>query len=281
MEGSVAAVDVVRRNNVKITGPPDGRPLLFAHGFGCDQHMWRRVAPHFEDRYRVVMFDHVGVGDSDLAAYDPERYSTLQGYADDVVQICETLGLDDVIFVGHSVASMIGVLAANTQPQWFAKLVMVGPSARYIDEEGVEGGVGYIGGFSRSDIDDMLDSLDSNYLGWSAVMAPLIVGNTDRPELGRELTDSFCRTDPAIARRFAAVTFLSDNRVDLCDVSVPSLVIQCRNDVIAPIVVGEYVHQHLPNSSYVILEATGHCPNLSAPQETIAAIATFLGSVGR
>lgn len=243
--------------------------------------MWRRVAPHFEDRYRVVMFDHVGAGDSDLAAYDPVRYSTLQGYADDVVQICETLGLDDVVFVGHSVASMIGVLAANTQPQRFATLVMVGPSARYIDEEDVEGGVRYIGGFSRADIDDMLDSLDSNYLGWSAVMAPLIVGNTDRPELGRELTDSFCRTDPAIARQFAAVTFLSDNRADLCHVSVSSLVIQCRNDVIAPIVVGEYVHQHLPNSSYVILEATGHCPNLSAPQETIAAIATFLGSVGR
>jgi sigma-B regulation protein RsbQ len=267
---ALGRMDVIARNNVVSTGRADGQPMLFSHGFGCDQNMWRHVAPAFEDRYRVVLFDHVGAGRSDLAAYDRQRYSTLAGYAEDVLEICRQLDLQDVIFVGHSVSAMIGVLAAASDPSRFDRLVLVGPSPRYLDDDG------YVGGFSREDIDGLLDSLESNYLGWSAAMAPVIMGNPDRPELGEELTNSFCRTDPAIARQFARVTFLSDNREDLRTVNVPCLVLQCREDVIAPPEVGEYVARELPHAELVFLDATGHCPNLSAPAETIAAIRAFL-----
>jgi sigma-B regulation protein RsbQ len=244
--------------------------MLFAHGFGCDQNMWRYVAPAFADRYRVVLFDHVGAGATDPASYDPERHDSLRGYADDVVEICESLDLRDVVFVGHSVSAMIGVLAHVARPGLFGALVLVGPSPRYIDDEG------YVGGFTRPDIDELLGSLESNYLGWSSAMAPVIMGNGDRPELGQELTASFCRTDPEIARRFARVTFLSDNRGDLAAVSVPTLVLQCRDDVIAPVEVGTYVHDAIPGSTLTVLDATGHCPNLSAPEATVAAIEEFL-----
>jgi sigma-B regulation protein RsbQ len=263
-------MSVIERHNIKITGQLDGQPMLFAHGFGCDQHMWRFVAPRFEDEFKVVLFDYVGAGGSDAAAYDPDRYANLAGYADDVVEICRELDLHEVIFVGHSVSSMIGALASLRAPEVFAKLVFVAPSARYVDDED------YSGGFTEQDITELLDSLESNYLGWSSAMAPVIMGNRDRPELGAELTESFCRTDPDIARRFARVTFLSDNRADLANVTTPTLVLQCSNDAIAPIVVGEYVHSLLPNSEFVLLEATGHCPNLSAPDQTAAAISTFV-----
>ena len=263
--------DVLRRNNVTVAGNPAGRPMVFAHGFGCDQNMWRFVAPAFADRYRLVLFDYVGAGGSDLAAYDPDRYATLSGYAQDVVDVCEALDLRDAVFVGHSVSSMIGVLAADAAPERVGALVLVGPSPRYIDENG------YVGGFTEEDIDGLLASLDSNYLGWSSAMAPVIVANPDRPELGAELTASFCRTDPEIQKRFARATFLSDNRKDLGRVRVPTLVLQCSEDVIAPETVGEYVHEHIAGSRLVRLHATGHCPNLSAPGETIAAIAAFLG----
>jgi sigma-B regulation protein RsbQ len=259
-------VDVIARNNVRLAGNPTGRPMLFAHGFGCDQNMWRFVAPAFEADHRIVLFDHVGAGNSDLTAYDRDRYGSLEGYAQDVIEICDALALDDVIFVGHSVASMIGVLAA----QRFASLILVCPSPRYIDD------TDYTGGFSRADIDELLDSLDSNYLGWSSVMAPVIVGNPDRPELGEELTNSFCRTDPEIAGHFARVTFLSDNRQDLAAVTTPTLILQCSQDAIAPRAVGEYVHRQIRDSELVTLAATGHCPNLSAPEQTIAAIKAFL-----
>jgi sigma-B regulation protein RsbQ len=261
---------VVERNNVVLTGPLQGQPMMFAHGFGCDQNMWRHVVPAFEDEYRVVLFDHVGSGSSDLAAYDREKYHSLAGYASDVVEICRELELRDVIFVGHSVSAMIGVLAAADAPERFAKLVLVGPSPRYIDDGD------YVGGFSREDIEGLLDSLDSNYLGWSATYAPAIMGRPDRPELGAELTNSFCRTDPAIARHFARVTFLSDNRADLARVETPALVLQCADDIIAPRPVGEYVHARLANSTIVYLEAKGHCPNLSAPEETVEEIRRFL-----
>ena len=263
-------MDVLSRNNVTTGGVPGGRPMLFAHGFGCDQNMWRYVAPEFDRDFRTVLFDHVGAGRSDLSTYDAAKYSTLQGYATDVLEICEALALEDVVFVGHSVSAMIGMLASLEQPDRFSRLVMVGPSPRYIDDEE------YVGGFSEADIRELLDSLDSNYLGWSSAMAPVIMGNADRPELGEELTDSFCRTDPAIARQFASVTFLSDNREDLAKVSVPTLVLQCSNDVIAPTPVGEFVHANVPGSTMVTLEATGHCPNLSAPEETVAAISAFV-----
>jgi sigma-B regulation protein RsbQ len=262
-------MDVLRRNNVHVQGRPDGPVLMFAHGFGCDQNMWRFVTPDFQD-HRIVLFDHVGAGGSDLTAWDPQRYSTLQGYADDVVEIVRALELTDVTLVGHSVSSMIGVLAAKTAPELFAQLVLVGPSPRYIDDDG------YVGGFSQADIDGLLESLDSNYLGWSSAMAPVIVGNADRPQLGEELTNSFCRTDPEIARHFARVTFTSDNRADLASVRIPTLVLQCSQDVIAPEVVGDYVHSRVPGSTLVRLAATGHCPNLSAPEETAAALRAFL-----
>jgi sigma-B regulation protein RsbQ len=265
-------VETRRRHNVTVTGQPDGQPMLFAHGFGCDQHMWRFVAPRFADRFRVVTFDHVGAGGSDLTAYDIERYSTLDGYARDVVEICRDLGLRDVVYVGHSVSAMIGILAARQAPELFARLVLVGPSPRYVDDLDD----GYLGGFSEEDIAGLLESLESNYLGWSGAMAPVIMGNPDVPELGAELTESFCRTDPAIARRFARVTFLSDNRADLAEVTVPTLVLQCSQDVIAPMSVGEYVVEHMPDASLVVLDATGHCPNLSAPDATTAAIDEFV-----
>ncbi|WIM97660.1 alpha/beta hydrolase [Actinoplanes oblitus] len=261
-----------QRNAVTMSGNQSGQPMLFAHGYGCDQNMWRLVTPAFADTHKLVLFDHVGNGKSDLSAYDDAKYASLDGYATDVLEIVEEHDLRDVLFVGHSVSSMIGLLAAVREPERFAGVVMVGPSPRYIDDEVA----GYVGGFGRADIEQMLESLDSNFLGWSSAMAPVIMGNPDRPELGEELTNSFCRTDPAIAKKFARVTFLSDNRRDLPRMPVPSLILQCSDDVIAPTVVGEYVHEHTPHSTFAALNATGHCPNLSAPQETVDAIKSWL-----
>jgi len=263
-------MDALKRNNVKLSGPEGGQAMIFAHGFGCDQNMWRFVTPAFEETYRIVLFDHVGAGQSDPSAYSRGKYESLKGYASDVLEICRELGLTRAIFVGHSVSAMIGVLAALQEPDRFERLVLVGPSPRYIDDGD------YTGGFSREDIEGLLESLDSNYLGWSSAMAPVIMGNPDRPELGSELTNSFCRTNPEIAKHFARVTFLSDNRADLPNLKVRSLILQCQDDAIAPRSVGEYVHRQISDSELVLLEATGHCPNLSAPRETIAAIQGFL-----
>lgn len=247
--------------------------MVFAHGFGCDQNMWRHVWPAFAAEHRIVLFDHVGHGRSDHTAFDPERYATLDGYARDVLEICAELGLDsDVVLVGHSVSAMIGALAAIAEPERFGALVMIGPSPRYLDDDG------YVGGFARPDIDALLDSLASNFLGWSTTMAPVIMGNAERPELGDELTALFCATDPAIAAHFARVTFLGDNRADLPRVGVRTLVVQCSDDVIAPVAVGRYVHEHLPDSTYMHLAATGHCPNLSAPAETSAVLQAYLAA---
>jgi sigma-B regulation protein RsbQ len=259
------------RNNVNISGR-GAQPMVFAHGFGCDQNMWRWVTPAFEDDYRIVLFDHVGAGRSQLSAYSPAKYRTLDGYATDLLEICAEEGLENAIFVGHSVSAMIGVLAALREPGRFEKLVLIGPSPRYVNDDD------YVGGFGREDIEGLLDFLDDNYLGWVSAMAPVIMGNPDRPELGAELTSSFCRTDPEIARQFARVTFLSDNRADLPKLSTPVLVLQCSEDAIAPLAVGEYVHAHIPGSRLVLMKATGHCPNLSAPEETIAAMKAFLTS---
>lgn len=246
--------------------------MLFVHGFGCDQSMWRYVTPHFEDRFRCITFDLAGSGSRGADTYDPDRHATLDGYARDVEEICSELDLQGAVFVGHSVSAMIGVLASIRRPDLFSRLVLIGPSPRYIDDGD------YVGGFTRDDIEELLDSLDANYLGWSAQMAPVIMGNGDRPELGDELTESFCRTDPEIQRRFARVTFLSDNREDLVSVTVPCLVLQCRNDVIAPEQVGRYVHERLPHSTFAMLDASGHCPNLSAPDETATAIDAYLSA---
>jgi sigma-B regulation protein RsbQ len=244
--------------------------MLFAHGFGCDQNMWRLITPAFENDYRIVLFDYVGHGQSDLSAYDRGKYSSLDGFADDVLEISDELGLRDVIFVGHSVSAVIGIAAAIREPRRFKSLVLVGPSPCYINQDD------YVGGFTRASIDELLDFLDSNHLGWSSAMAPAIMGNPDRPELGAELANSFCRTDPEVARQFARVTFLSDSRADLPKLTIPSLILQCSQDVIAPTCVGEYVNRNLPGSRMTVLNATGHCPHLSAPAETIAAIKEFL-----
>ena len=266
----IAADGVLSRNNVTISGNPVGRPMVFAHGFGCDQRMWRYVAPAFEADFRVVLFDYVGAGHSDLSAYDAVRYSSLEGYARDVVEVCEAADLKDAVFVGHSVSSMIGALAATQAPGRIGALVMVGPSPRYIDDDG------YTGGFTAEQIEELLASLESNYLGWSHQLAPAIMANSDRPALGAELTDSFCRADPEIQRRFARATFFADNREDLARVSVPTLILQCSEDIIAPDSVGRFVHRAIAGSTFVQLQATGHCPNLSAPAETTEAITRFV-----
>jgi sigma-B regulation protein RsbQ len=264
-----ALMSVAKRHNATSSGA-GSRPMVFAHGFGCDQNMWRFVAPAFEQDFLVILFDHIGAGMSDLTAYDPVKYASLNGYADDVVALCRELGVEGGVFVGHSVSAMIGVLAAKRAPTLFSELVMIGPSPRYIDD------ADYTGGFTEAQIHELLDFLDSNHMGWSQAMAPVIMGNADRPELGQELTNSFCRTDPDIAKRFARTTFLSDNRTDLEGITARTLILQCTDDVIAPPAVGEYVHNRLPRSELVMLNATGHCPNLSAPEETIAAMRAFL-----
>jgi sigma-B regulation protein RsbQ len=260
----------VDRHNVQVFGRPDGQPIMFSHGFGCDQQMWRHVAPAFADDHRVILFDHVGCGGSDTSAYNPLLYSTLDRYASDVVEIVEELDLSDVIFVGHSVSSMIGVLAHLAAPDRFAALALVSPSPRYIDDDG------YVGGFSESEITELFFSLDSNYLGWSQSITPVIMGEQDDPALTDELTASFCRLDPAIALQFARVTFLSDNRDDLPKVTVPTLVVQCAFDAIAPPVVGTYVSEQIAGSELCVLDVAGHCPNMSAPHETTEALKAFV-----
>ena len=257
------------RNNVTSRGK-GSRTMVFAHGFGCDQNMWRFVTPAFEDDYRVVLFDYVGSGKSDLSAYNEERYSNLNGYAQDILEICEVLKLRDTIFVGHSVSSMIGLLAAIKRPEYFSKLILIGPSPCYINEPG------YTGGFQRKDIEELLDTMDKNYIGWANFLAPAIMKNPDRPELAGELTQSFCSTDPKIARQFAMATFFSDNRKDLLKLDKPSLIMQCSDDLIAPNSVGDYLHAHLRQSTLKVMKATGHCPHMSHPEETIEIMKEYL-----
>lgn len=257
------------RNNVRVRGAGENA-IVFAHGYGCDQNMWRHVAPAFEGEFRTVLFDLVGAGGSHFAAYDPAKYGDLSGHADDLIEICNELQLRNAVFVGHSVGAMIGILASLKAPGLFQKLILVGPSPRYIDDGD------YVGGFSAAQIDELLDFLGNNHMGWSAAIAPVIMGNADRPELGEELKDSFCRMDPVIAQEFARVTFTSDNRADLSKVTTPTLILQCSDDIIAPAAVGDYVHRQIPGSTLVQLRATGHCPNLSAPAEVVAAVRAYV-----
>ena len=249
--------------------------MVFAHGFGCDQNMWRFITPAFENDYRIVLFDYVGSGHSDLGAYDRTRYGTLGGYADDLLDVCRALDLRNAIVVGHSVSGIVAVLAAKREPNRFAQLVLIGPSPRYIND------ADYVGGFDRADIDGLLETMEKNYIGWANYLAPAIMANPDRPELAGELAESFCSTDPVIARRFAEVTFLSDNRQDLVDVTIPSLILQCSADIIAPPEVGEYLHRHLPLSTLRVMSATGHCPHMSHPEETIREMKEYLSGKAR
>ncbi|WP_316794108.1 alpha/beta hydrolase [Pedobacter frigoris] len=262
-------MNALKRNNVVVTGTGES-VMMFAHGFGCDQNMWRYVWPAFKDDYKIVLFDHVGAGNSSLSAYSYKKYDTLDGYAQDIIEISEELNISDMIFVGHSVSAVMGLIAAGIAPGLFKSMVLVSPSPSYINQDG------YVGGFSRSEIDELLEAMNNNHLGWSTTMAPVIMGNPERKELGTELANSFCKTDPEIARHFASTTFLTDKRHILPDTKVPALILQCSSDVIAPVEVGHYMHEHMPNSKLVILDATGHCPNLSAPEETVAAIKAYL-----
>ncbi len=262
---------IVVRNNIKSFGKGK-QTMVFAHGFGCDQNMWRFITPEFENDYRIVLFDYVGAGKSDIASYNQERYSSLQGYVQDVLEVCEAIQLENVIFVGHSVSAMIGLLAAVERPEYFSHIVMVSPSPCYINDEG------YIGGFERRDIEGLIDTMEKNYIGWANFLAPSIMGNKDRPELGEELTESFCSTDPIIANQFAKATFFSDNRRDLAKLKIPSLILQCSEDIIAPVEVGEYLHAKIQASTLRIMKATGHCPHMSAPDETVQLIKEYLVS---
>ena len=264
---------VKERNNVQVAGEGP-LTMVFAHGFGCDQSMWRLLAPSYAERYRVVLYDLVGSGMSDLAAYDRERHGSLQGHADDALEIVEAFAPGPVVFVGHSVSAMIGMLADLAAPGRFAAQVMVGPSPCYINDGD------YVGGFTRSDIDSLLETMESNYLGWSSTMAPAIMGAPQPPALKAELTNSFCRTDPEIAKHFARVTFLSDNRADLPRLQTPTLILQCSDDLIAPRAVGDYLQRTLPNATLAVIDNVGHCPHLSAPGASAAAIDDFLRRQG-
>jgi sigma-B regulation protein RsbQ len=258
-----------KRNNVHVIGDGE-RPLMFAHGYGCDQNMWRFLTPAFAERYRVILFDLVGCGKSDLSAYDYRKYDSLRGHALDVLEILHEVADGPCAFVGHSVSSMIGLLAAIEEPERFSSLVMIGPSPCYVNDGD------YVGGFARADIDSLLDTLDSNYLGWAGAMAPAIMGAPHKPELRDELTNSFCATDPDIAKHFARVTFLSDNRADLPKLNKPTLILQCSDDIIAPVQVGDYLHRNLRGSQLTMIENVGHCPHLSAPDAIIEAMKSFL-----
>ena len=262
-------MDLLHRNNVSVMGSGTST-LVFSHGFGCNQAMWNYLAPHFLGHFRVVMYDLVGAGLSDLSAFDKAKYSTLDGYARDLNEIIDAYAVGPVILVGHSVSAMIGALADRLAPGRVAAHVMIGPSPRYIDDDG------YIGGFKHSDIDDLLDTLDSNYLGWSSAMAPVIMGSPGQPELSEALTESFCRTEPEIAKQFARVTFMSDNRQDVIGLATPVLILQSSDDLIAPVAVGEYLHSVLPNSQYCLVDNVGHCPHMSAAQACATAMDSFL-----
>lgn len=265
-------MDIHSRNNVHIVGAGP-TTLVLAHGFGCDQSMWRLLVSELESKYRIVLFDYVGCGQSDLSQYDAERYSSLHGYADDLVEVASVAGPGPLVLVGHSVSAMIGLLADQKVPGLFDAHVMIGPSPSYINEGS------YVGGFDRADIDELLATLEGNYLGWASGMAPAIMGNPDRPELADELTNSFCRTDPDIAARFARATFLSNNLADLPKLAAPTLVLQSTDDFIAPISVGEHVSHTVQRGTLRLIENTGHCPHLSAPQACAREIDAFLDSL--
>ena len=272
IDGGQQSNDVLVRNDVRVLGPVDAPVMLMVHGFGCDQSMFRRLVPHLDDTFRVVLFDHVGSGGSDIDAYDPGQYDTLDRYVLDLIEVCDALALEDVTVVAHSIGAMMAIDAAVRRPGLFARMVLLAPSPSYLDDAAT----GYVGGMSRRDVDELLDSLDDNHLAWASAMAPVVMGGDNPAELTGELEDTFCRVDPRVMRTFARVTFLSDVRDLLPSVAVPSLIVQCSRDALAPLAVGSYLHAHLAHSELVVLEATGHVPQASAPDETARAILSYV-----
>ncbi|UQW97420.1 alpha/beta hydrolase [Rummeliibacillus sp. G93] len=262
--------NVMNRNNVKVIGQGE-QTIILAHGFGCDQSMWQYVTPNLADRYRIVLFDYVGSGNSDITAYKSEKYSTLHGYKRDVLDIIEEMNLQHVLFIGHSISSMIGMLAAIERPDYFDKLIMIAPSPCYLNDSD-----GYIGGFERSDINEILAMMEMNFAGWASYMAPLAMDQSNDSELTKELESSFVSTNSRVAREFAEVTFYSDYRSSLDLLDVPTLIIQCSEDSIVPKEVGEYLNQHLQNSTLKIIDARGHYPHISQPLETTKMIMEYL-----
>jgi sigma-B regulation protein RsbQ len=248
-----------------------GPVLLYAHGFGCSQRMWSRVTPAFADTHRQILFDYVGSGQSDLAAFDVLRYSSLNGYAQDVLDVCDAYGLTSgVTFVGHSVSCSVGLLASIARPELFERLVLIGPSPCFLNEP-----PNYTGGFEREDLEGLLSLMDQNYIGWAQYLAPVVAGADGAEQVAGELSDSFCSTEPAVARVFARTTFFADNRVDLPRVTRPCLILQHRQDALAPLAVGEYMHAHLRDSTLQVLPVAGHCSHMTHPQLVIDAMRPY------
>ena len=261
-------MDVLKRNNVKILG--SGRPIIFAHGYGLNQNMWQHITPAFAENNQIILFDHVGAGESDISSYNRTKYNSLHGYAADLIEICETLKLEKPIFIGHSVSSMIGILAAIQKPELFEKIILIGPSACYLNRDG------YLGGFNQEDIENLLFTIDENFYGWATSMAPALMNNPEKPDLASDLAKTFCKVKPEIASHFARVTFLTDNRSHLNKVKVPTLILQATEDLVAPANVGQFIKDQITGSQLIKLKATGHFPSLSAPEETIKAIKSFI-----
>lgn len=261
--------DILKRNNVTVKGSGE-KTIFFAHGFGCDQNSWKYIEANFAADHKIVLFDYVGAGRSDLKEYDAKKYDSLQGYSSDVIEICNELDLKKVIFIGHSVSCMIGLLAAIEKPALFEKLVFIGPSPCYINDRE------YIGGFDKETIDSLMEVMEEDYISWSKSLAPAIMNEGNGESLGKELTDSFCSIDPQIAKQFARVTFLGDNRKDLSRLNIPSLTIQCSGDTIAPPAVGKYMNKHTPKNTITVIDGAGHCLHMSQPEKTITAIRAFL-----
>ena len=271
MSEDINKTDVYRRNNLRVLDA-EGPVILYAHGFGCNQTMWNKITPTFRQTHQQILFDYVGSGQSDLSAFDPHRYSNLQGYALDILEICDALGITSgVTFVGHSVSCSAGILASIARPELFDRLILIGPNPCFVNDP-----PDYVGGFEKQDLEGLLDLMEQNYIGWAHYLAPVVSAQGEEDVVTAELSDSFCSTDPETTKVFARTTFFSDNRVDLAKVTRPCLILQHRNDTLAPLAVGEYVHAHLPGSTLKILEVQGHCGHMSAPLLVAEAIRAFI-----
>ncbi|WP_334063868.1 alpha/beta fold hydrolase [Alteromonas genovensis] len=263
--------DIIKRNNVRFFGNGEVT-LLLAHGFGCDQRMWDHLIPYLENDYKIVLFDYVGCGQSDLSAFDKKRYSQLSGYAKDVEEICDALSLSNVIFIGHSVSSTIGMHAAIERPDLISKLIMICPSPCFLNLP-----PDYMGGFEKDDLEELINLMDKNYLGWASYFAPLVVGEGHDESVKQEMEDSFCSTDPSYAKPFAKATFFADDRYLMPKLGTPTLILQSQDDSLASVEVGRYMNKAIEHSKLIVLEAKGHCLHMTTPEQVACAIGEFLG----